>query len=321
MGENPGPVARRAFLYSFPGLRVDYYAEFKLLGDTGLDLSAQYLAQNFSSGNLFQGRETEAEGELFNRFAKELIVYNPELLQQAHLYLESDSSQGEMTGSSTFFNMTGTVGEEILPKLLEWQGMEQRLTTVQGLIKKCEAFAVPWLFGFMNTRSEKPMRLTLYIPNENLEDLMQTLKLLEAKAVLDKVQEIIKAISELNIFNYAVDLDIHPDGSIGDTIGLQLAPKATLVAQQLSLFRSPEYTKFIALLEKNQLSDERINLLTKCVWSGLAPDAMQAPYQMYSFISHFKLRWKGAVPMPAKVYLQMRTLKKQNSINDTLFIQ
>ena len=43
---------------------------------------------------------------------------------------------------------------------------------------------------------------------------------------------------------------------------------------------------------------------------------ISADTYIYSRISHFKLRWQAGEAMPAKVYLQMRPVKRQSCINE-----
>lgn len=316
LGNSPKPVARRAFLYALPNIMTDYFAELRLKGDPGPDLSVQYIATDFATQNLLAAREINAEGEFFHKYAQELAALNSNILPEAHLYLESDSSLGEIPGSAIFINMAGEIGEIVLPMILLWQNKEQSLPTIQQLTRKCAGFAVPWLYGFMHTREAKPMRITMFVVDENLEGLLQTLKILNAEHVLNNSTKLLTDIAALDMFTYAVDLDILPNGAIGDTIGIQLALKTLFNSQQQQILNSDKFKEFITILQDHNLADDRIKLIPNCVWRKELPIENQPPYDTYSFISHFKLRWQGQEALPAKVYLQMRTLPKQNNIND-----
>ncbi|MGM9569808.1 MAG: hypothetical protein ACI3XC_06990, partial [Phascolarctobacterium sp.] len=49
-----------------------------------------------------------------------------------------------------------------------------------------------------------------------------------------------------------------------------------------------------------------------------APLDTCADTYLYSRISHFKLRWQAGEALPAKVYLQMRPVKRQSCLNEAL---
>ena len=74
------------------------------------------------------------------------------------------------------------------------------------------------------------------------------------------------------------------------------------------------FARLRELLEEACIADKRMEGLVNTIFA--AP--ISADTYIYSRISHFKLRWQAGEALPAKVYLQMRPVKRQSCINEAL---
>ena len=110
-----------------------------------------------------------------------------------------------------------------------------------------------------------------------------------------------------------LDVDMLEDGSLGDTVGVELIPQdAIYPATQQQLVQSEDFARLCELLEETSIADQRMEGLVNTIFA--AP--ISADTYIYSRISHFKLRWQAGEALPAKVYLQMRPVKRQSCINE-----
>ena len=67
-------------------------------------------------------------------------------------------------------------------------------------------------------------------------------------------------------------------------------------------------------MREAELADERIDGLYNSIFTA----AGSADTYIYSRISHFKLRWQKGKALPAKVYVQMRSVQRQSCLNEAL---
>ena len=129
--------------------------------------------------------------------------------------------------------------------------------------------------------------------------------------------ELLAKIDELQIFDYILDLDVLADGSLGDTIGVELIlKKAVFPASQRELVQGPQFARLCELLQGAKLADQRVEALPNSIIA--APMPTGADVYIYSRISHFKLRWQQGKALPAKVYVQLRPVRRQSCLNEAL---
>ena len=307
-------LMNQAPLYALGQERVDFYMEAPLLGRTQVDLSAQYFAEAFAEGNPLQGLPLAQEGDFFHFYAKELTTCKRQLLQHCNLYLEADiASEGEPKVAS-FINLSGDFVQELLPSVLAYRGRLGQLQPVHALLEKIKEWCEPWHFGFMESRDIRPLRLVLIL-KQGLQDLAKVLECIDASPIPKEGRELLENIDALGIFKFMLDLDVLEDGSLGDTIGVELIfMDAIYPATQQALVKSEGFARLCKLLQGARVADRRMEGLVNTIIA--AP--ISADTYIYSRISHFKLRWQAGEALPAKVYLQMRPVKRQSCINEAL---
>lgn len=313
-GSTEAKLMNQAPLYALSKERLDFYLEAPLMGQTQVDLSAQYFAEAFAKRNPLQGLEVEQEGDFFHFYAQELAQLKPELLRHCNLYLEADiASEGEPKVAS-FINLSGDFVQELLPSVLAYRGRLGQLQPVHALLEKIKEWCEPWHFGFMDSRDIRPLRLVLIL-KQGLQDLAKVLECIDASPIPGEGRELLEKIDALGIFKFMLDVDVLEDGSLGEIVGVELIPQeAIFPATQQQLVATPAFARLRELLEEACIADQRMEGLVNTIIA--AP--ISADTYIYSRISHFKLRWQAGEALPAKVYLQMRPVKRQGCINEAL---
>lgn len=316
LGQINSELSKTANMYSVNDTYMDYYAEVPLLGEAGIDLSAQYCIEDFLEQNLLLQPRMSSYGELLHSYAKLLNQLLPQVLPDCYCFLETDTASGDKEKTALFLNMTGPLVKDILPKVMKWCGCEERLENVQKRLDLLQPELSLWQLGFMFSRKEAPMRLVLYPNNFVGNDIVQALQKLDKSRQAELVEPLVQALEPLQIFDFILDIDILPDGAVGETVGLEILLKPVTPTEQQMLFRSDGWQKALELLRKEGSCDERIAVMERCVFSSIAPDSFQAQYQMYSRISHLKLCWREEEQLPTKVYFHLKTRRLQRCIND-----
>ena len=307
-------LMNQAPLYALAGQKVDFYVEAPLCGQPQVDLSAQYFAESFAKGNPLQRLDVEQEGAFFHFYAQELAQLKPELLRHCNLYLEADITDEGEPKVASFINLSGDFVEELLPSVLAYRGRLKQLQPVRALLEKVKEWCEPWHFGFMESRDIRPLRLVLIL-KQGLQDLAKVLECIDAPPIPGEGRELLEKIDALGIFKFMLDVDVLADGSLGEIVGVELIPQeAIFPATQQQLVATPAFARLRELLEEACIADQRMEGLVNTIIA--AP--ISADTYIYSRISHFKLRWQAGEALPAKVYLQMRPVKRQSCINEAL---
>ncbi len=308
-------LMNQAPIYVLPQKRVDLYAEVPLKGNVQIDLSAQYLAKDFVEANLLAGRSVAKEGEFFHYYAQELARCKPSLPAVCSLYLEADIDEKYAGQVASFINLSGDFVRTLLGPVLQYWGRQPQIVPVQHLLQTMQSECMPWHIGFMESRQEKPLRLVLIL-KQGLTGLQPMLKRIGMPPLPGEGWQLLQRIDALNLFHYMLDIDVLPDGSIGDIVGIELLPKkeAVLPAQQEQLVTTAEYTFFCKILQDAALADRRIEGLAEAIFATCVHETIY----IYSRISHVKLRWQAGKAMPAKVYVQLRGVPKQGCLNEAL---
>ena len=307
-------LMNQAPLYALDDARLDFYLEAPLKGEPQVDLSAQYLAEAFAERNPLLGLEVEQEGDFFHYYSKELARLKPTLLQHCNLYLEADIADEGEPKVASFINLSGDFVEELLPSVLAYRGRLKQLHPLRPLLDEIKEWCEPWHFGFMESREIRPLRLVLIL-KRGLQDLAKVLECIDAPPIPKEGRELLEKIDALGIFKFMLDVDVLADGSLGETIGVELIPQeAIFPATQQQLVATPAFARLRELLEEARIADQRMEGLVNTITA--AP--ISADTYIYSRISHFKLRWQAGEALPAKVYLQMRPVKRQSCINEAL---
>ncbi len=320
LGENSSTVVDMARIYE-TGLRpLDFGAEIQLTGKSGIDLSVQYALSDFVRKNPLQDPLVGTAGDFLFDYNRQLTEKGfAHLIADKYAYLEADTSKGYAGAVAMFLNLSGKAAKEMLPFILQEQQQSERLTAVQDILQQVNDELAPWYFGFMHSREELPLRLSFYVHEEaGLSGMLSALRRLGIEP--GEGAEQLAAVDELQLFTYMLDVDVLADGSLGDTWGVELVPRAVLPVQQQRMLSGESFTRLTELFVQWGMADDRSAVLPRCFWSCDYRDGSSGrAYVMYSYLSHLKLRWQAEKPYPAKVYIQLRNIPKQTTINESLY--
>lgn len=319
IGKVNNDILSVAAKYSIFNTYMDYYAEVPLLGEAGVDLSAQYCMEDFLEGNLLQYTPMAPFGKILHQYAGLLHSLAPQEMSRCNCFLETDTASGDKEQAALFLNMLGNDIDQLVAEALVWNDMEDRREIVEKYLHLLQPEIYLWQLGFMFSRKETPIRLVLTFDEAEAENFLQALYKLGKPAQAKLVEPLLRELDRLKLFSFLLDIDIQQNGALGDTIGLELVPNAVTPTQQLMMFRTPEWQKASELLHEMARVDERLELLPAALISGVAPDKRQEPYYMYSTISHIKLRWRKEEQLPSKAYLRLKNKLLQKAINDLIF--
>lgn len=288
--------------------RTAFYAEAQLLGEAGVDLITAYKAYLFEKDRVLVNPELAREEEGFRCFLKEMQAkYTPETWNRL-VYLETDLASGSIERPSVFFSLN-----YMMDAIMEQVVAKQEMASCYPSLKRCLAAVEPALrlisLGFMYGRKEPILRVVLYAMDLEPEAILAAVRRLgqQGEAFAKQIEGYLKAAAELGLFEYIIDLDLAPDGSLKDFVGLELLMQADTISKQLKLIKTEPYAKLLELLKGWEVSDDRVNLVARCIFSKDVTDPINGRYHVTSGLSHFKLRWKQGNIMPAKVYLLLQT--------------
>lgn len=336
LGNSPEAVARAVSIYDIGRPFMFFYAEIPFIGEPGVDISAEYMLDWFSQENLLQDGEAAPEGEFFRQYAQLLNRQDDRLLQDLSCFLEADTSKKQsdsqaFASASSQFAIFMNNGEQVfqpfLADILAWQQLSQRQPDLERIFALVSAKAKLWNFGFMNSRPGRPIRLDFHGRNypsgtdntQDMLDLLDAAQLLGLDEFIACAASTLRLIDSLHIFGvYTLDVEVLEDGSISPRVGFEMRLPAPYPTLQRSVLRSVQFKRFMDHLVEQGMADQRIyTLLNSLLAQPLAhPDLNM--YHVYSYISHLKLVWLGGKPQLGKVYLEMYTIDRQYTINDSL---
>lgn len=318
LGTDYENVVQAAEMYDNGQPFLFFFAEIPLLGAPGVDLSVEYNLSDFLQGNALADTPVAGQGEFLVNYARLLQEHQSELLEHCYTFLEADSSKGKIQKVAQFINLPGNITSTCLAPVLAWKGMQERQAAIEKTLEALQPDLELWQLGFMESRKENPLRLDFHTTETGLEGLIVGAKRLGLKDFVQTAEPILKNIGCMELCDdYAFDVDILPDGSLGDTIGVELKPKELYPVLQKQQLQSKGFIRLKTVLKEQGMADERLELLPNCIFGEiLNHPAMQAFY-VYSYLSHIKLVWKAGKPTAAKAYLEMRVVNRDFTINDS----
>lgn len=290
--------------YNIPNYNISYGAEIQLLGNAGVDLSVQYYGVDFLYNNPLENQLLKPAGVKFCNYARAINTNFSSLINHCRFYLEADTASGSIDEYALFFTIAGTAANVLLPSLLTDNNAATNIDVVKKIFTQINPELEIFLIGFMNSREKKPLRLVLVNPKNDTELFIQGIKKIFPTLPSD-LEDKLTELAKLQLFHFMLNIDVMPDGTLGDTIGVDVLFDSILPKEQERISKSSQYEKTVSMLKAWNLADERIDTLSKCI-QLLTINTQEDTYQLLSALSHFKLRWKDGKLLPAKAYIWLK---------------
>lgn len=309
-------VLKAAKLYDVGLPYMSYIAEFPLSGKAGVDLSAVYPLEALMHNNIFVNHPAEGDGEQLQQYARFLHQLNPSIVTDRNFFLEIDSSKEKPNSYGLFIELAGNYVPLLLPQVLEAQKLSYCMKTAVSVLEKALPHLGLWYVGFMHSRPDEPLRLSLVTLNNDLEDLIAAAEAIGLNDFLTAAKDTILRLKSMNLFASAYfSVDILKDGTLGDVIGVDLHPGSFNPKEQIQQLSSSKYQEFYSFVKELGIADERLDYVKDLVFANVMRGNGDVDVELYSILSHFKFKWKKDQLLPLKVYLQMKAYPKQKNLN------
>ena len=173
----------------------------------------------------------------------------------------------------------------------------------------CKSIPKEWQLyhlGFMPGRSNAPLRLIFTLREDDscsFNNAKELLNSLDYKDIPLDMKNKLQTAAELGYLNWGIDLDLEPDGTLGNTLGAEIIGLTSEIPPAHSLTH-PNAVKMFRRLQDWGLANELWQELQNCAGEFvIAPAWTSSKGMLWVFLNHFKLRWIKGEPQVAKAYL------------------
>lgn len=301
-----------------------YCLECPLQGEPSMDFALQYQTKDFLGTRDFTGNNSFRYARFFN-------LYGQMVGPDKKFYLEFETIKGVGMAAAVFLDIHNVDAERVIQRTLAFQAEARRMPRILEIIEIAKKYElVPSNIGFIYSHLNGPLRLTFAIQLEVLllPDRYDPYAYFALELGMGKQSEtlqkafaknpdqfrmfvgntvLMQDLVELSNFDFLdcyLDIDIMPDGSIGDIMGIEVVLGVQSIEGQHEMLHSKEFAEFIFFLQKINVIDERIVCFADCIFYANLPQTLDSQEVLVSMLSHFKLRYKQGKRLPAKVYLQ-----------------
>lgn len=292
----------------------EWILECPLMGGPGADFGLQYNTKHFFENSFFVGK-----AERFNRFFE---VYARTVGGQKTFMLELDTAVGSGSQMAVFLDIQERA-EQAIAKALSFNSEARRIAAAQKVLAAA-ADLQPLNFCFIYGRANLPMRFTFKAKEshtcasiisfvEKLEESRQAKAFVKAIERNEQIKDLqidsailkdLRTISQLDIFDCSINVDLFPDGKLGPIYGLDLELRRKTVAEQEQVLSSEQFGRFYDMLSKSGVIDNRFNCINKSIFAVPLPCDNGKQEYLTSTIAGFKLRYKQGKRLPAKIFFR-----------------
>lgn len=308
-----------------------YCLECPLQGEPQMDFSLQYRTKEFLEAR-------DSVGDTSFRYGRFINLYGQIVGPDKNVFLEFDNIKGVGLVAALFLDILNVDAEKVIQRTMAFQAEVRRMPRIMEILKIADKYElVPANLGFIYSRLNGPLRLTFSIPLEVLllpsrydsfAYFVQELEIATQSETIRKAFEknpeqlrqllysnpLMQDLVALSNFDYLdcfLDIDIYPDGRVGDMFGIEIVPCIQSATGQRELLVSQDFADFIFFLQRIGVIDERIVCLADCILSAELAVAQESQGTLLSMISHFKLRYKQGKRLPTMVYIKGHRIKEE----------
>ena len=278
------------------------YLEFPLAGEPFLDVNVGYV--ELDEGDFAESVYTHGTEELFEWYVQARRDY-PDI---AYGYV-LDTNKLDLVSAGVYFQPRAH--DELIVPFCQAAGEPERASLYLGLASRMpQEWPLSYL-GMFRGRAKFPLRVGGYLQKDGaaFDDTGYLAEVFERigfaaydEQMLCQIAELMKAAPDTVDFQ----LDVLPDGTLSDVFSLELKFNIANAEGIRASFRDGAGARIMSLLENWGIADERWKLgidaaIARTVPVEL-PDGTKTRCMFIVLPQWVKVRWKGAVLQPAKLY-------------------
>lgn len=274
------------------------YLEFPLAGEPFLDVTVLY--GDIPAGTVIDSPYTPDTERMLEWYCKE-HEHNKEF----NLGFEIDTKNPGSSLSS--IHLQFQTHDELIMPFCEAIGEEQYGRLCLDVQKRMPEDWRLAAFGLFRGRPGVPFRVAGYVAESEKDKCIRSKDHLAG--VLDKIgftaydDRMLSEVSELfKLAPMSVDFqfDVYPDGSVGDSLMIDISISGENGSQSRKSFESGRDAEIMHFLESWNIADERWKLCGDMAFAKYLPTG-QAVILLPQWV---KVRWKDKTLQPAKMYCQ-----------------
>jgi len=288
---------------AIPGAFPSVYLEFPLIGEPGCDMSLVY--GDFQREMPFDEGSACGAGKILNRLRSV-----PRGMCFPGLELDIGSDGRFRTARGLRFDSH----TELIPVLLESCDAAWRIGELEKLMSRLPEGWDPYYIGLFTERDGSPLRLGIALGER------EALALRESPARWTDCfhsigfeafdEEMLNNLSRCLLpgTHWEIELDLHPNGSLGESLGLCVVQNR-MQARDQTRFLAGDTARLLRELESRGQVDKRWQILPLCICARGLPvrraQGEKALMALSSSFHSFKLKYRNAALLQPKGYLQL----------------
>lgn len=282
------------------------YLELPLLGTPACDVIASY--RRIDEGSRF------APGDGYG--LQPVLDWFVGATRDLHgdLWIELDTSRGMPSHAGVYLQHRDRYG--LIPGFLEVVGKSGRLQAYRDLLRRAPE---EWLFSYVGAfphREGDPLRVGGYLLHDECQRCAQDPS--RIADVFDRLgfsaydDELIVRVARMLALapGAEVQLDLMPDGSVGDTLGLSVSFNRLSPRESRACLESGYGAELMATYEEWGAADARWREIARATFARYVPylreDGSQGYLALLVLPCYAKVKFKACELQPAKFYLACR---------------
>ena len=280
------------------------YLEFPLIGEPFLDVTMLY--SDIDAGTRIASDAAVGSEEMLDWFAA-AYKSHPDI----SCGFELDTKHQDLPTAAIHFQPHDHV--ELVPSFCEAIGEPERADLYLNLAQRMPPTWSLAFFGVFRGRPHFPLRVCGYLPEgeckacarepERLARVFDSIGFAAYdNPMLERIAQLMAYVTNAADFQF----DIYPDGSLGDTFGLDVSLRISRPSVVRESFASGIAAQLMQLLEQWGAADERWHLGGEAAFARAIPveldDGTIGRYTFTLMPQWVKARWTACEQQPSKLY-------------------
>ena len=308
LGEHAAQAASKVAPFLVGREFPDVYFEFPLVGDPFLDVTLLY--SELDAGTRIASDAARGTEGMIDWFAGAASH-----IEHICCGFELDTSKPELPAAAVHFQPRERI--DLVEPFCKAIGEPERAALYHELRRRMPNFWKPSFFGLFRGRPGSPLRVCGYVSEvecrrcvDDPAHLAQVLDQAGFTAYDDELLARVCKVMDAAPGTIDYQLDIYPDGSLGDTLGLDINFDIQRPELVQASFEEGPFNRVMGLLEGWGAADERWHKAAGATFARSIPvekdDGSLEPYAFTLIPQWLKVRWHKGVQQPSKLYFIAR---------------